>query len=57
MGNPFGASLTRYPLRPADLLASLADLTVFLIPRRQRAQNRCILAHPIPFCLDTPILS
>jgi len=27
MGNDFGASLIRYPLRPADLLASLADLT------------------------------
>jgi hypothetical protein len=39
MGNPFGASLTRYPLRPADLLASLADLTG-LSPSQRR------LLHP-----------
>ena len=46
MGNDFGASLIRYPLRPADLLASLADLTGLSPSQRRLLPSFQRVGHP-----------
>jgi hypothetical protein len=52
MGNAFGASLIRYPLRPAILLAALADLTG-LSPSQPRLLHPSFQAGRSPFPLSS----